>query len=246
MLTVCTGWSPAGWLEYGEAFATSFARYVDQSVELVAYVEEPVDLPRGECRSVLEIPGCSQFLTKYRDDMRATGREVRRDWKPSAKAAGYNFRWDARKFCRQGFIPLAAALECKTEYLAWFDADVVFTAGVSAREIEELLPAGYAIAYLGRRRWSEIGFQLYRLPDALPMLERFAAYYRDETVFDLDEWHSAFVFDRAREASGVPALDLTPGAEGEIWSRTYLGRFSQHLKGNRKQHARALAGLHRI
>lgn len=246
MLTVCTGWSPSGWREYGEAFATTFARHFSIDAELVAYVEEPVPLPRGECRAVLDVPGCREFIEKYRGDPRANGRDVQPDWKPAAKARGYHFRWDAWKFCRQGFIPLDAAKRCKTEYLAWFDADVVMLADVQAREIAQLLPEGYAVAYLGRLKWSEIGFQLYRLPDALPMLEQFAAYYRDETVFDLHEWHSAFVFDRAREVSGVKALSLTEGRAGDVWPYTPLARFSTHLKGDQKQHARRLAGLHRL
>lgn len=246
MLTVCTGWSPKGWREYGEAFAHSFAQHWSPDVKLLAYVEEPVELPRGECRSVLEIPGCLEFIDKYRDDKRANGREIQADWKPAAKARGYHFRWDAWKFCRQGFIPLAAAKECETEYLAWFDADVVTFAPVQAQDITSLLPAGYAVAYLGRSKWSEIGFQLYRLPDALPMLEQFAAYYRDETVFDLHEWHSAYVFDRSRERSGVASCNMTSGKEGNVWPYTPLAKFSTHLKGDRKGDARRLAGLHRF
>lgn len=246
MLTVCTGWSPSGWRDYAEAFAVTFARHWAADAELVAYVEEPVALPRGECRAVLDIPGCGEFIEKYRGDTRANGRDVQPTWKPAAKARGYHFRWDAWKFCRQGFIPLDAAKRCKTEYLAWFDADVVTTADVCGEQIVKLLPEGYAVAYLGRSKWSEIGFQLYRLPDALPMLEQFAAYYRDETVFDLHEWHSAFVFDRARESSGVKAYNLSAGYEGDVWPHTPLARFSTHLKGDQKHHARRLAGLHRI
>lgn len=246
MLTICTGWSPKGWKEYGEAFAESFARYWPDDVKLLAYVEEPVDLPRGECRSVLDIPGCRAFIDKYRDDRRANGRDVQPHWKAAAKARGYHFRWDAWKFCRQGFIPLAAAQECETEYLAWFDADVVTFAPVVTQDVINLLPRGYSVAYLGRVRWSEIGFQLYRLPDAMAMLEQFAAYYRDETVFHLPEWHSAYVFDRAREQTKIAGWDLTPGREGDVWPYTPLSKFSFHLKGDQKHHARRLAGLHRI
>lgn len=246
MLTVCTGWSPSGWRDYAEAFAVTFARHWAADAELVAYVEESIPLPRGECRAVLDIPGCREFIEKYRGDIRANGRDVQPTWKPAAKARGYHFRWDAWKFCRQGFIPLDAAKRCKTEYLAWFDADVVTTADVWGEQIVKLLPEGYAVAYLGRSKWSEIGFQLYRLPDALPMLEQFAAYYRDETVFALHEWHSAFVFDRARESSGVKAYNLSEGHEGDVWPHTPLARFSTHLKGDQKHHARRLAGLYRI
>ena len=246
MLTVCTGWSPKGWIEYGEAFVHSAARHWSSDIRLLAYVEELIELPIGECRSVLQIPGCVEFIDKYRDDKRANGRDVQPNWKEAAKKRGYHFRWDAWKFCRQGFIPLAAAQECETEYLAWFDADVVTFADVSAKDITSLLPSGYDVAYLGRPKWSEIGFQLYRLPAALPMLEQFSRYYRDETVFDLHEWHSAYVFDRAREATGIAGWNLTPNREGDVWPYTPLSKFSVHLKGDRKGDAKRLAGLHRI
>lgn len=240
MLTVCTGWSPSGWKEYGRTFAETFAEFWPASVELVAYTEEPVVLPRGECRSVLEIPGCREFLERHRKSSRANGREPTDRWKRSARASGYNWRFDAWKFSRQGFIPLAAALECKTELLCWLDADVVTFKKVPDGFVESLLPAGANVAHLGRTgSHSEIGFQLYRLPAAMNMLRHFRDYYASDSVFGLSEWHSAFVWEQARRESGITSHDLTPGGSGHVWFQSPLCRYMDHLKGSRKQIGRS-------
>lgn len=242
-LTIVTGWSPEGWTDYAHRFVESFYRFWPSDVRCVAYVEDDqqLDRPRGrehaiELRSVLEIEGSRAFLEKYRHDARANGRAPTPQWKPAWRDAGYCFRFDAWKFSRQGFIPLhAARLLRDDEMLCWLDADVVTHTKVPAGFVESLLPSGKAVAYLGRGdKHSEIGFQLYRLPAALPLLVMFSDSYRCESVFRLREWHSAFVFDHARVASRVPGHDLTPGGSGRVFEASPLGRYMTHLKGDRK------------
>lgn len=235
MLTVVTGWSPSGWKEYGSRFIDSFSRRWPEDVRLICYVEQYVKLPRGEQRLLSEIPGCVEFLDKYRDDAEANGRKDNGRWKEKDKANGYNYRFDAWKFCRQGFIPLHAAESIRSGLMCWLDADVVTFKDVPRGLIESLLPESADIAYLGREpKHSEIGFQLYRIPEALPMLRRFSRYYKDETVFQLKEWHSAFVFDTARKDSGIKAHNVTPDGRGHVWFQSPLGKYLDHLKGNRK------------
>jgi hypothetical protein len=243
-LTVCTGWSPAGYEQYGRRFAESFHRYVDPAVDLVVYGETPVKLPRGAFRTLREIPGCWEFLQRH-DTPVARGQvpteATRKHWKPSHIEAGYSFRFDAWKFCRQGFIPDHAAmiLAQRTpadQLLAWFDGDVVFHAPITAAALAGLLPPGKDVAYLGRgAKHSEIGFQLYRIPAALPMLAAFRETYSTDAVFDLKEWHSAFVFDHARRTTGARGHDLTPGGYGHVWHQSPLRAFSDHLKGDKRK-----------
>lgn len=222
-LTVCTGWSPSGWIEYGRKFAESFAKFWPSSVDLVVYGEEPVELPRGEFRRLNTIPGAAEFRAKYADDAKANGRVP----------GGYNFRWDAWKFSPQGFIPQHAAQHCQTEYLCWLDGDVETFTRIRDGFIQELLPDKACVAYLGRNQHSEIGFQLYRLPDAMPLLDEFARMYRSGDLFRLREWHSAYVWDHARKVSGVRAHSLSSG-KGHVWFRTPLGSVMDHKKGKRK------------
>lgn len=237
-MRVVTGWGPAGWGQYGRRFVETFERYWPPEVELVAYVEEiPRDWPGGRTQLVQlnAIPGCPEFLRRHANRPRSRGREPNATWKPRAQQMGYNWRFDAWKFCRQGFIPLHAALQAGTGLLCWLDGDVVTHAPVPTGFLERLIPAGAAVSYLGRgQKHSEIGFQLYRLPDAVPMLREFSALYDTDRIFAEREWHSAYAFDLARARSGVPAHDLTPGGMGHVWHQSPLRFYTDHLKGGRK------------
>lgn len=237
-LTICTGWSPAGWQEYAHRFVDGFTRFWPADVRLIAFVEEIVPLPAGrhviEQRLLSEIPGAAEFIQRHRKTPERCGRAPVRGWKDKEVAAGYSFRFDAVKFARMAFITHAAALEVGDGVMAWFDADVVTHAAVPPGFVEGLL--GEAdICYLGREpKHSEIGFTAYRLPAALPMLWHYRETYHTDAVFGLPEWHSAYVWDVARLASGAKARNLTPGGHGHVWFQSPLARYTDHLKGKRK------------
>jgi hypothetical protein len=236
MLTIVTGWHPKGWKEYAWRFHETFPEFWPRDVRLVTYTEAPQELGRIECRSLWDIPHAKEFIETYRDDKRANGREVMPFWKESAKARGYNFRFDCWKFSRQGFIPYDALLKCDTEFMAWFDADVITTRPVPKGFVESLMPAGNHVAYLGRvPKFSEIGFQLYRnSAEGLAVAKAVRDTYISRKVFELKEWHSAFVFDYAVRAAGVPHHNLTPGGHGAVWQMSPLAKYTDHLKGKRK------------
>lgn len=237
MITICTGWNPRGYHEYGKRFAESFAKYWPQSAKLVVYGEEKVELPRGEFRLLSEIPGCMEFLDRWRDDKAANGTQPNKAWKPKEHRIRYSWRFDAWKFSRQGFIPFDAALRCDTEYLAWLDGDVVTHSPVPENAFENLLRPDKSIAYLGRGMHpSEIGFQLYRLPKALIFLKEFRDLYATDHVFALRVTHSAFVWDNARSHfDGSMFQDLTPHGHGHVWFQSDLKKWTDHLKGKRKE-----------
>lgn len=237
-LTICTGWSPTGYHEYGRRFAESFARHWPESVELVVYGEEPVELPRGTFRRLSEIPGCAEWLAAH-DSWQFRGHRDGPD---------YKWRLDAWKFSRQGFIPADAAARLPDsgapQFLAWLDGDVITHRNVPEGWPQLLLPPGYDVAYLGRPpKHSEIGFQLYRLngpaSPALRLLGLFRELYTSGEVFRLREWHSAFVWDEARVRSGARAFNLTPNGHGHVWHQSPLARYTDHLKGKRKAYGRS-------
>lgn len=247
MLTICTGWSPAGYREYGKRFVDTFARYWPADVNLLVFGEEPVELPAGRFISLETIPDCGAFIEKHGPRAIANGRERIPEWKPREVAAGYSYRFDAVKFCRQGFIPEAALQYLPRtkgdQFLAWLDADVYTHSPVPRGFIEGLLPDGFDVAYLGRgEKHPEIGFQLYRIgptSSAVELLVDFAALYRSDAVFKLREWHSAYAWNVARTRSGVPSYDLTPGGRGHVWHQSPLRLYTDHLKGERKKNGRS-------
>lgn len=240
MLTVCTGWSPSGYKTYGKRFAETFARFWPEDVQLVVYGEEPCELPRGEFRLLSSIGGAAEFRARWKDDPVANGRKPApgREWKSKRLQEGYNFRFDAWKFSPQGFIPFDTARRIMGGYLCWLDGDVYTHKKVPSGFIESLLPADKHVAYLGRGdKHSEIGFQLYRIPEALQMVTTFKDFYASDRLFSLKEWHSAYVFDHARKVCGIAGHDLTPGGYGNVFDTSILGRYLMHLKGKRKGNA---------
>ncbi len=239
-LTIVTGWSPKGWQEYAARFYHSFMRGFS-AVKFVAYTEVKQDLHRFEVRNVWEIPGARDFFEEYKDDRTANGRTPTPGWKSSAVTKGYNFRFDAVKFCRQAFIPYHALTLCDTEYMAWFDADVVVSRVENVENIVAMLPADKDVAYLGRKgRHSEIGFQLYSLRDgAFAVAGEFARLYGSREIFDLLEWHSAYAFDYAvqkmERLGRASCHNITPECtHSDVWNYSPLAKFSMHLKGDRK------------
>lgn len=253
--TVVTGWSPAGYLEYGRRFCDTWARYWPRDVRLVVYVEEPCELPPGARYELLQdVPGVMEFMHRWGGNLEARGRAVSPRWKASAIAAGYNWRFDAVKFFRQAFIPAHAARTLADDergVLCWLDGDVVTHARVPDGWLPSLLPPSKAIAFLGRGdKHSEIGFQLYRtgMGDgphlaafALSLLVRWQYLYESGEFYREREWHSAYIWDIARRWAVAREYqhDLTPGGRGHVWHDSPLAAYTDHLKGDRKKHGRS-------
>lgn len=238
MTAVITGWSPRGFEEYGSRFVETFHRHWPADVSLIAYTEEHVALPRGECRSLWDCAGARDFYERHKDNPVHTGREVNPKWGRKDRRRPYAWRFDSVKWFRQCMIPAAAAAALPDgEVMAWLDADVVTFADVPPAFVEGLL-GDADLVYLGRRAMhSEIGFWAVRLNERTRLFVKlFADAYRLDEVFALDEWHSAFVFDHVR-SRGVPNLqvkDLTPGRRGHVWLESPLVAYTDHLKGARK------------
>lgn len=236
MIRVCSGWSPKGREMYGEAFLRGFAQHVDPDIQLQVYVEQAHPMPRMACRLLWDIPGAREFEARHRDNRAARGLESKPAWKRSAIEAGYNFRFDAYKFFRQILIPQAAAEDMADgDILIWLDGDVRITKPVSTKTLTRLL-GDADVCYLGRdRSHSEIGFWAIRINDRTrEFLRRIAEMFTSDAVFDLPEWHSAYVWDHVRRQMGMKECNLTPGGHGHVWLRSPLAQWSNHLKGKLK------------
>ena len=237
MIKVCTGFSPAGRVQYGERFLASFDRYWPHSVALEVYVEEPTPMARHAERSLWGITGARHFADRHRDNLAAQGREAQPCWKAKEIAAGYSFRTDAYKFWKQILIPEAAAAGMDDgDILVWLDGDVETTYVVPPGFVEKTLGSA-EVAFLCREpKHSEIGYWALRLTGRTRMfLMAIADVYRSDRVFSLPQWHSAFVWDHVRREMGLQGRSLTPsGMGGHVWPSSVLGRYMRHDKGGRK------------
>jgi hypothetical protein len=268
-LTVCTGWSLEGWHLYGRRFLESFTAFWPSSVRLevcgerdamAATTEHALALKEaGKLRHVVKfnpldsIFGCAEFL--YRNDTPAARGRLRvagQNWKERAVSAGYNWRYDAWKFSRQGFIPhfvSESMLPRDGQYLCWLDGDVVTHAPIADESVitgllpREAIRDGKLIAYLGREpKHPDIAFQLYRIESqTLEFLWEFRRFYETDEVFELKEWHSAYVWHHCLQLPKFRGLahNLTPGGSGHVWHQSPLRLWGDHLKGERKQNGRS-------
>lgn len=234
---VCTGIWGSAWERYGRDFAESFARFWPEDVELVAYTDRTdFTLPRGELRQLSTIGGHDEFLTRFRADPVANGRQKapHADWKPGDVRSGYSWSHDAVKWFRQGLIPEAVARTLQIPaILCWLDADVITTAPVPENWIDGLIGEAHG-AYLGRDVHSEIGFWAVRLPRCDFMVAAFSWLYRSGAFLGQKQSHSAYIWDVAREFADVNMRNLTPGASGHVFPLSPLAACLEHRKGHLK------------
>lgn len=253
-LTICTGWSPAGWNLYGAKFLYAFDRLWPIDVGLLVWGEYnqgiyPSTLPSGrrwEFTVLDDIPMWRQFEERHRNDLRARGRVPDERWKSKERQLGYSWRFDAYKWARQAFIPMAASVRADTEYLAWLDADVITHSRVAHEAlITALIPEEQSIGYLGRGdKHPDIAFQLYRLGGvADDFLLAWLQLYATDKVFELAQWHSAwtwkYILDNHPMDLARFAHDITPNGFGHVWHQSPLRMWGDHLKGDRKHVGRS-------
>lgn len=237
MIRVCSGFSPSGRVQYGERFLVTFDRFWPRDVDLQVYVEEPTPMPRGAYRDLWEIEGARMFHVEHADKPEVAGRKPVPGWKKKEIDRGYSFRFDAYKFWKQILIPERAAADLRDgDVLIWLDGDVETFAPIGKLDILALI-GDADVAYLNREpKHSEIGFWAVRINDQTrAFLHMMAEFYRTGEVFNLPEWHSAFVWDTARKQFKLAEKSLCRrGARGHVWPMTPLARWMRHDKGERK------------
>lgn len=232
MITVVTGFSEAGYRLYGKNMVESFLKYW-KGANLIVYTT--VEMPPGVERR--NMPGrCAEFLARHGSDPYAGGKMQKPgfSWKAKDERSGYSFLFDALKFCQMAMFTQDAAKRIKEGILVWFDGDTVTQKPVPQSLVEEMME-GADLIYLGREPYhSETGFVAFRLPQARAVAEGWGAMYDTDQVFNLPEWHSAFVFDHVRKLhSEVRAKDLTPGGRKHVFFQSEIGDYVTHLKGEK-------------
>jgi len=229
MITVVTAFTKH--YTYGLTFLERFFQYFPREVNLIVYVEEPVELEWGECRLIQDVPGYTDFMERNNTPL-YTGQMPVDIWEAKARRYEYSYKHDACKFAIQGFSPLYAA-EGLEGHMIWLDADVFAYKPVTKEFLEKLLDGD--VTFLGRRKaHSELGFVGYKLPESLPVLQAFYDYYNTDGFQKLKEWHSAYIFDRSLDQCDVNKCNLTPKGSGHVWFQSPLGLCLDHCKGRRK------------
>jgi hypothetical protein len=234
-----TGFSEKGYQEYGWRLLDSFEKFGAGNT-LIAYTHDICAQvkPWVIQREQDDIPGLSKFLSTYGQEPEVKGiKDPGGRWKQKELTSGYSFRFDAFKFCRMVFTMHDAAHKCQTEYMVWLDGDTVVRKLIPNTLISRALPDDCVYAYLGRpNKYTEAGFLVFRVPEVLPILDAWVGYYKTGRFKRESEWHSAWLFDRAR--ARFPDLrghNLTPNGKGHVIHQCWVGTIFDHCKGKRKK-----------
>lgn len=210
-----TSFGPEGYKVYAKRMLEDWVKY--SSVPLIAYVEEEGNYP-VESRLLWDVPNVKAYV---------------QNTSPSE-----NYRYDVHKFCRKSFVQIQALREFN-EPVFWFDADIVLNG-----KLPNLAPfiENTFIAYMGRKNFypcsSFVGFNVHE--DRSKFVDAYEAIYLTGSIYDIPEWHDAYVFDYVRKKTKVASRDIAKdtGAAGSSNVFDLVFPMGHHKKGLRKYGAK--------
>ena len=257
-ITVVTTFNQAGLEKYGQRLISSFEDNVDKKIKLLVYAEKcnPVVRDNTQIKILdpdVELPKLVRFKERWKDDPKANGippEEIKRK-RPNDHHK--KFKWDAVRFSNKVYSVFGAVDHAK-DWLVWMDGDTYIHSKWSYEEFLNLLPHKCWITYVGRGKgsqtWPECGFYGLNLNSIVckEFLKEFEHMYENapKGIFRLVEWHDSFVFGKVLtkyKRYHPNVLDYTgninlktarSGGGGHPLINTELGRWIDHLKGDRK------------
>ena len=263
-ITVVTTFHPEGYSTYGERFLDSFAKRVDKRIKLIVYAEGIK--PRNPDPSRIEIldqeatlPKLVAFKERWKDEPKANGDISKDPVRSRRKDSNKAFKWDAVRFANKTYAVYDACTRSK-DWCVWMDADTFVHSDWSYEDFAELLPDTSWITYVGRGKgsqtWPECGFYGMNLKDSVcqDFLKEFERMYEDADngMFLLDEWHDSFIFGHIVNimkqrhpnvldySAEMYLREAKSGGGGHPLINTKLGKWIDHMKGDRKNQGKSL------
>ena len=261
-ITVVTTFHQAGLDLYGQKFIDSFANNVDKTIKLLVYAEDcnPINPDSNQIivyDAKKELPKLNSFKERWKNVPKANGKCP---W-PERRPKDWNkeFKWDAVRFANKVYAVFDACEKSKGNWVVWMDADTYVHTKWSYKEFKDLLPDNSWITYVGRGKgsqsWPECGFYGLNVNnnDCIEFLKEFQSYYEqaDKKMFVLDEWHDSYIFGIVLNkfkkfapnvldySNKLFNQEVKTGGGGHPLINTDLGKFIDHLKGERKKLGRS-------
>lgn len=260
-ITVVTTFNHRGLKNYAQNFLDSFSENVDKRIKLLVYAEDCV--PENPDPKQVTIFDAKKELIKLQK-FKSTWNNVPQangicPWPERRKKDHHKkFKWDAVRFSNKVYAVFDAATKTK-DWLVWMDADTVVHSKWSYEEFKECLPNTSWITYVGRGRsaqsWPECGFYGLNLNNAVcqEFLEEFESYYEQAKtkMFVLEEWHDSYIFGLVLNnfkktspnvidyTAELELLGAKTGGGGHPLINSKLGKWIDHLKGDRKSHGKS-------
>lgn len=249
MLTVVTSFSRSGYDLYGARFIDTFVEQWPRHSARLGPIKlwvatEGFELAphhRAVCESfdLTHDADHERFVQKYSDP---------RYNHPS------DFNEMSVRFCHKVYA-ITSPLLPDYGWRLWIDADVTHHGRVTEDWLNDVLPEGQWLSYLGRngmmrpgqRMYSECGFVGYNthVPRVRAMLGEMRSIYDTGKLFKLGRhnWHDSYVFDYCRKGMGAPDKhhDLAKHLTGKLmhpWEETVLQLVMDHHKGPARKRIR--------
>ncbi len=264
-ITVVTTFHKPGLDLYGQRFLNSFAERVDSKIKLLVYAEDcsPVN-PNSEQITILDakevLPKLNAFKEKYKNVPHANGNIAKHPARNGRKDWNKEFKWDAVRFANKTYA-VYDACERSEDWCVWMDADTFVHSEWSYEQFKHLLPEDKWITYVGRGKgsqtWPECGFYGMNLnhPVCHQFLKEFERMYEDAEngIFKLVEWHDSFVFGHLLKnlkpvsnnvldySAEMYLKEAKSGGGGHPLINTILGKWIDHMKGDRKNTGKSKA-----
>ena len=263
-ITVVTTFHPEGMKKYGQRFLDSFAQRVDKRIKVLCYVENcmPVN-PDSDQITILDavevLPKLNAFKEQWSGVPKANGDISKDPVRSKRKDSNKAFKWDAVRFANKTYAVYDACTRAN-DWCVWMDADTFVHSNWSYEQFAELLPDTSWITYVGRGKgsqtWPECGFYGMNLndPTCKEFLNMFELYYEDaeQGIFTLDEWHDSYVFGELLKefkrrnpvvldySAEMYLREAKSGGGGHPLINTVLGKWIDHMKGDRKSTGKSL------
>jgi hypothetical protein len=262
-IVVVTTFHKPGLDLYGQKFIDTFSKHVDKKVKLIVYAEgcTPIN-PDPDQITILDqisvLPKLVSFKERWKDDPKANG--IPPDDIKRRRPKDYNkiFKWDAIRFANKVYAVFDACARRVGTWVVWMDADSYIHSPWSYDDFKKLLPDNKYITYVGRGKgtqtWPECGFYGLNMNHPLchSFLQEFERMYEDADngIFKLEEWHDSFVFGEVLKhfkafnaeldySAKMYLKEAATGGGGHPLINTELGKYMDHLKGDRKAQGRS-------
>jgi hypothetical protein len=220
----------SGLRQYGQRMMASFVLHWPEQIALRVYAEgwKSTDNPGV---AVFDLEANSDWLGNFKQR--------------HAHRRTNNFRMDAVKFAHKIAALVAADETCGARYLIWLDGDIVTHAPIHLVDIENLSPRqDQWISWLDRKwLYPECGFYIidrhhHRHVEAMMHLRRM---YDGDALFRESEWHDSYILKCVVQQLNIDARNISgPGYRtAHPFINSPLGKWMDHLKGNRKSKGRS-------
>jgi hypothetical protein len=240
MINAITSYNTHGYHQSGVTMIKSFIEHWPKTVRLIVYLDDEI-----EDKKLIKADNVSYELLRYDDliqfkNRHLKNREAHGLGSKKSKDGTANFLFDAVRFSHKVFAVLDRIEKHDTDIVLWLDGDTRTHSKVTEETIHSWCPVDKFASFLGRPwKYTETGFHMFRTKHKISdtFFSKWKSYYVDDSVFLLDHWTDCHTYDAARMwFDQTHWHDLSPPFRvGHPFINGELGKYMDHMKGNRKK-----------